>query len=81
MALGRLRLGKQKQLRDVARLPAEALPLRLRALEETMTVRTWNGEREINLGEAARAAAATAMVVAFAGMFLLVMSQIATVLS
>ncbi len=46
-----------------------------------MTVRTWNGERELNLGEAACAAAATAMVVAFAGMLLLVMSQIATVLN
>jgi hypothetical protein len=50
-------------------------------MEEPMTVRTWNGEREINLAEAARAAAATAMIVAFAGMFLLVMSQVATVLS
>jgi hypothetical protein len=50
-------------------------------MEEPMTVRNWNGEREINLAEAARAAAATAMIVAFAGMFLLVMSQVATVLS
>lgn len=47
-----------------------------------MTVRTWTGEQhEINLADAARFAAGTAMIVAFAGMFLLVMSQIAAVLS
>lgn len=45
-----------------------------------MTVRTWNGEHEVNLADVARIVAAGAMVVAFTGMFLLVMSQIAAVI-
>ncbi len=46
-----------------------------------MTVRTLTGDREINVGDAARAAAGAAMVVAFAGMFLLVLSQIYAVIA
>ena len=45
-----------------------------------MTVRTVSGEYDIRLGDAARAAAGAAMVVAFAGMFLLVLSQIYAVI-
>lgn len=48
-----------------------------------MTVRTLGGDREIeiNLGDAARTAAGAAMVVAFAGIFLLVLSQIFAVIA
>lgn len=45
-----------------------------------MTVGSLTGDREINLADAARAAAGAAMTVAFAGMFLLVLSQIASVI-